>query len=65
MAELFSMHGYGGYVWTAYGVFFLVLVADALAPIWRRRRTLSELRGRLKRQTTRSAGNPAKSETTA
>jgi heme exporter protein D len=50
MADFLAMHGYGFYVWTAYGVFFIVLLIDALAPLRQRRRTLAELRGRLKRE---------------
>jgi heme exporter protein D len=49
------MHGYGSYVWAAYTVFFVVLLADALAPLARRRRTLAELRGRLQREATRKS----------
>ena len=54
MADFFSMHGYGFYVWTAYIAFFLVLLIDALGPPRLRRRTLTELRGRLKRETAKS-----------
>ena len=43
------MGGYGGYVWTAYAVFFFVLVFDAVSPVLQKRRTLRELRGRLRR----------------
>jgi heme exporter protein D len=50
MADFFAMHGYGLYVWTAYIVFFVVLLADAIGPMRLRRRTLTELRGRLKRE---------------
>ena len=53
MAEFFAMGGYGGYVWTSYALFFIVLALDALAPYWQRRRTLRELQGRLKRQAAR------------
>ena len=55
MADFFAMHGYGLYVWTSYIVFFVVLLADALAPMRQRRRTLAELRGRLKREATKAA----------
>jgi len=55
MSEFFAMHGYAGYVWSAYAIFFVVLLADALAPLLRRRRALAELRGRLKREAARSA----------
>jgi heme exporter protein D len=50
MDDFFAMHGYGLYVWTAYLVFFVVLLADAIGPLRQRRRTLTELRGRLKRE---------------
>ena len=61
MSDFLAMHGYGAYIWTAYGTFFLVLLSDALAPLRQRRRALDELRGRLKREaarTTLSKGGP-------
>jgi heme exporter protein D len=54
MSDFFAMGGYAAYVWWSYGLFFLVLIGDALAPLWQRRRILSELRGRLKRRAGRS-----------
>ncbi|MFC5435386.1 heme exporter protein CcmD [Rhodanobacter umsongensis] len=48
-----SMGGYAAYVWPAYAVFFIVLVADTVAPRLRRRRVLAELRARLARQSAR------------
>lgn len=56
MADFLAMGGYGAYVWTSYIVFFVVLAADAVAPVWQRRRTLRELEGRLKRQAARKTG---------
>jgi len=53
MSEFISMGGYGAYVWTSYAVFLIVLAVDALAPVWQRRHTLRELRGRLKREARR------------
>jgi heme exporter protein D len=58
MADFFAMHGYGLYVWTAYLVFFVVLLADAIGPLRLRRRTLTELRGRLKREAAKAAQTP-------
>lgn len=49
------MGGYAFYVWTAYAVFFVVLAADYLAPVLRRRRTLRALRARIRRQQARDA----------
>lgn len=54
VADFLAMHGYGLYVWTAYSVFFVVLLADALAPLRQRRNTLDELRGRLKREASKN-----------
>jgi len=54
MAEFFAMHGYAAYVWSAYVIFFVVLLGDALAPLLRRRGILTQLRGRLKREHART-----------
>ncbi|WP_233843098.1 heme exporter protein CcmD [Dyella sp. 2HG41-7] len=48
-----AMGGYAAYVWPAYGVFFVVLLIDWLAPQFRRRRLLRELRARMARQDAR------------
>ena len=53
MSDFFAMGGYGFYVWTSYAVFVIVLLADALAPVLRRRRVIAELRGRLRREDAR------------
>jgi heme exporter protein D len=58
MAEFFAMHGYAAYVWSAYAIFFIVLLGDALAPLLRRRRILTDMRGRLKREHARGANKP-------
>jgi heme exporter protein D len=55
MADFLAMHGYGLYIWTAYIVFFVVLLADAIGPVRQRRRTLIELRGRLKREAAKTS----------
>ena len=52
-AAFFAMGGYAAYVWPAYAVFFIVLIADTVAPRLRRRRILGELRVRLARQSAR------------
>jgi heme exporter protein D len=53
MADFFAMGGYGAYVWASYAVFFVALALDAIAPLRQRRRTLAELRGRLRREAAR------------
>jgi heme exporter protein D len=46
LREFFHMGGYAFYVWSAYGVTFIVLVANVVVPMLRAR----ELRTRLARQ---------------
>ncbi|MHB8447965.1 MAG: heme exporter protein CcmD [Rudaea sp.] len=53
MADFFAMHGYADYVWPAYAVFAIALIADAVAPVFARRRILRELAGRLRRAASR------------
>lgn len=55
LESFFAMGGYAAYVWPAYAVFFVVLLVDYLAPVWRRRRLLRELQARLARQKAREA----------
>jgi heme exporter protein D len=57
-AAFFKMGGYAAYVWPAYAVFFIVLIADSIAPRVRRRRVLAELRARLARQSARQERKP-------
>lgn len=53
MAEFLHMGGYGAYVWAAYAVFVIVLLADALTPLWQRRGTLRDIAARLRRESNR------------
>lgn len=57
--SFFAMGGYALYVWPAYAVFFIVLIADYVNPWLRRRRNLRELRGRMARQAARQQRNPS------
>lgn len=59
MNSFFAMGGYAMYVWPAYAVFLIVLLADYVNPWLRRRRQLRELRGRLARQAARQQRNPS------
>ncbi len=61
LQTFFAMGGYAAYVWPAYAVFFIVLIADSIAPRLRRRRTLRELRARLARQSARQERHSATS----
>lgn len=53
MSEFFAMSGYGGYVWSAYAIFLLVLLADMISPLLQRRRITTQLRNRIARERAR------------
>ena len=53
MSEFLGMGGYAAYVWSAYAVFLIVLLFDALAPLLQRRKVLRALGARLRREATR------------
>lgn len=63
LQHFFAMGGYAAYVWPAYAVFFIVLIADAVAPRLRRRRVLRELRTRIARQGARQTRTGSSSTT--
>lgn len=46
LGELWSMAGHGPYVWTAYAIVLLVIVALVRDPIARRRKLLERVRRR-------------------
>jgi len=50
IATFFAMGGYAFYVWTAYGICFLVLVFNILMPIRQRLSFLQELARKQQRQ---------------
>ncbi|HEX7339221.1 MAG TPA: heme exporter protein CcmD [Rhodanobacteraceae bacterium] len=58
LQSFLAMGGYAGYVWSAYAVFFVVLLIDYLAPVVRHRQLLRQLRARLARQQARQARRP-------
>jgi heme exporter protein D len=53
MSDFFAMGGYGAYIWPAYAVFVVVLALEAYAPLARRKRLLTDIRGRLQRREAR------------
>lgn len=48
-AEFLAMGGYGFYVWTAYGISFVVLVLNVVLPVIQRKQFLRELALKQKR----------------
>ncbi len=55
MTDFFAMHGYAAFVWPSYALFVVVLFADAIAPVFARRRVLRELGARLRRAASRKS----------
>ncbi len=53
MSEFLRMGDYGFYVWSSYAIFFVVLMADALAPWLRKRSIVRQLRSRYQREQNR------------
>lgn len=48
-AEFLAMGGYGFYVWTSYGISFVVLLLNVVLPLVQRKRFLRELALKQKR----------------
>jgi heme exporter protein D len=55
-SQLWHMDGHGPYVWGAYAIVLLVLIALVRAPLARRRRTLERVRARLRARSTSDGG---------
>lgn len=49
MREFFHMGGYAFFVWTSYGLAFVVLTVNLVSPLQRRRRLLQEIAQRARR----------------
>ena len=50
LQEFFAMGGYAFYVWTSYGICFVVLLANIVLPIVQRRQLLRQLARKQQRQ---------------
>mgnify|MGYP006276596651 CR=1 FL=1 len=50
LAEFFYMGGYAFYVWTAYGICFIVLLATMISPMIKRKQLLRKLALKEQRQ---------------
>ncbi len=47
--EFFDMGGYAFFVWTSYGITLIVMVANIIAPIMRRRKVILRIKRAIKR----------------
>jgi len=51
----FNMGGYAFYVWTAYGLTFVVLVLNIVLPLMQRRQTINRVRRAIRREAMKSS----------
>ena len=49
MSEFFNMGGYAVFVWSSFGISFLVLLLNVLFPILRRRQLKRDVLGHIRR----------------
>jgi len=49
-SEFFNMGGYAFFVWTSYGLTFLVMVANIISPIIQRRKVIARIKRAIKRE---------------
>jgi heme exporter protein D len=49
-SEFFNMGGYAFYVWTSYGLTFVVLVLNIVLPLLQRKQILSRVRRAIRRE---------------
>lgn len=54
-AEFFDMGGYAFFVWTSYGVTFVVMLANIISPILQRRKVISRIKRAIKRENIEAA----------
>ena len=57
VSSLIAMDGHGAFVWSAYGITAVVLVALLVAPVRRRRRLMAELKGEARRAAANSTNS--------
>lgn len=60
MKEFLEMGGYAFYVWTSYGIAFVVLALNIVQPLIQQRRVLQALRRRRKRHQSQNAQGAVK-----
>ncbi|MEJ2620883.1 MAG: heme exporter protein CcmD [Candidatus Thiodiazotropha sp.] len=49
MSEFFAMGGYAVYVWPSFILAFIVLVANIVAPMFQRKRALTDIARKIRR----------------
>ncbi len=56
-AEFFDMGGYAFFVWTSYGLAFIVIVANIVSPIMQRKKIISRIKRAIKRENIEQANS--------
>ena len=54
MSDFLNMGGYAAYVWSAYGISFVVLILNIILPIYREKELIKSIQKRLQREEQRS-----------
>jgi heme exporter protein D len=49
-AEFFDMGGYAFFVWTSYGLFFAIILANIISPMVQRRKIIARIKRAIKRE---------------
>ncbi len=49
MNEFFAMGGYAAYVWPSYALAFIILVANIVAPMQQRKKTITDIARKIRR----------------
>ena len=49
-SEFFAMGGYAFYVWTSYGLTFLVIVLNIVMPVLHRRKVINRVKRAIRRE---------------
>ncbi len=50
MSEFFHMGGYAFFVWTSYGLATIILIANIILPMQRKKEIMNNLKRRLRRE---------------
>ena len=56
-SEFFNMGGYAFYVWTSYGLAFIIVLANIVSPIMQRKKVIKRIKRTIKRENIELANN--------
>ncbi len=61
-SEFFNMGGYAFYVWTSYGLTFIILLANIVSPIMQRKKAIKRIKRAIKRENIELAKNDSQGQ---